>query len=122
MEQYCTGSFYYELDRLSTTTPTTIDFGFSSPVGTDSFNGPAGVTSIPPTPAEIAATDIDAHALGNSGWDQCRPFDFAAEESNDPISNPTIGPGEEIQPHFLRLAQIQHDDTTIYSVYTDNTY
>src|SRR5215213_895317 len=37
-----------------TGSPTIIGVGWFTPVGTDSFNGPAGVTSFPhPTPAEI---------------------------------------------------------------------
>src|SRR4030095_9481216 len=56
-----TGLFYQNLINTSNS-PTTIDFGFSTGVGTDSFNGPAGVTSNPPTPAEIAATDINTAA------------------------------------------------------------
>src|SRR5690349_6805145 len=49
------GLFYSNLVD-TTNTPTTVDFGFSTPVGTDSFNGPAGVTSNSPlTPAEVNA-------------------------------------------------------------------
>src|SRR3954463_7145916 len=68
--------FYSNLNDI-TNTPTTFDFGFDTPVGTDSFNGPAGVTSSPPTAAEIAATDIDAAALGNLGVKEAA-MDFAA--------------------------------------------
>ena len=38
------GLFYTNLVDINNV-GTTIDFGFSTPVGTDSFNGPAGVTS-----------------------------------------------------------------------------
>lgn len=55
---------------------TAVDFGFSTDGGNDSFNGPAGVTSNPPTAGEIAATDIDAAALGNLGGALEGPFDF----------------------------------------------
>src|SRR6266404_4767975 len=48
------GLFYPNLIDINNVA-TTIDFGFSTPVGTDSYNGPAGVTSSPPTPTEIAA-------------------------------------------------------------------
>ncbi len=40
---------------------------FTSSLGTDSYNGPAGVTTDPPTPSEIAATAIEADALGDLG-------------------------------------------------------
>lgn len=50
---------------------TTIDIGFDTPVGTDSFNGPAGATTFPvPTAAEIAATDIDAG--GSAIWESTK--------------------------------------------------
>ena len=41
---------------------------------------------------------------------------------SSPIRNPAIGPDEEIQPDFLRIAHVQGDITTVYSVYSDNTY
>ena len=49
---------------------TTVALGFDTPVGTDSFNGPAGVTSFPnPTAAEIAATAEYALARSkNATW------------------------------------------------------
>src|SRR2546423_835223 len=57
---------------------TGINLGFDTGVGTDSYNGPAGPTSFPnPTPAEVAATDIDAAALGNMGIKEAA-IDFAA--------------------------------------------
>ncbi|HEX6961922.1 MAG TPA: hypothetical protein VF175_08655, partial [Lacipirellula sp.] len=71
------GAFYQDLVDVDNAA-TTIDFGFSTPVGTDSFNGPAGVTSFPdPTPAEIAATDIDSAALGILGVTEAA-MDFVA--------------------------------------------
>lgn len=62
------GAFYPELKDIDGNA-TTIDFGFAinGAGGTDSYNGPAGVTSNPVTAAQIAATDIDAAALGNLG-------------------------------------------------------
>src|SRR5436853_1081570 len=63
--------------------PTTVDLFFDTGVGTDSFNGPAGATSFPnPTPAEIAATDIDTVALGNLGIKEAA-IDFAASPGDD---------------------------------------
>src|SRR4051812_15030837 len=39
-----TGLFYQNLIDIHNV-PTTIDFGFSTPVATDSYNGPSGATS-----------------------------------------------------------------------------
>src|SRR3954465_10053436 len=73
-----TGVFYQNLID-ATGTPTTIDFGFSTPVGTDSYNGPAGPTvNSPLTQAEIDATDIDQAALGILGV-KAAAVDFVAE-------------------------------------------
>lgn len=44
-----------------------LSMGFTTPIGTDSYNGPAGPTSDPPTPAELANTRFDPAALGELG-------------------------------------------------------
>jgi hypothetical protein len=105
---------------------TTIDLGFDTPVGTDSFNGPAGVTSFPnPTPAEIAATDIDEVALGNLGVKEA-VIDFAASPGIG--DNRTHFQIQELDPtrtYTLKLFgshKFSTDDATRYSVHTDNTY
>jgi hypothetical protein len=104
---------------------TTIDLGFDTSVGTDSFNGPAGVTSNPPTAAEIAATDIDAAALGNLGVKEAA-FDFAASPGG--ADNRTRFQIQELDPakrYTLTLFgshKFSTDDATVYSVYSDNTY
>jgi hypothetical protein len=119
------GFFYTDL--IDTTgAPTTIDFGFSTPVGTDSFNGPAGATSFPdPTPAEIAATDIDHAALGNLGVNEAA-IDFAASPGG--ADNRTRFEIQQLDPartYTLTLFgshKFSDADTTVYSVYSDNTY
>jgi hypothetical protein len=109
----------------STGAPTTIDLGFDTPVGTDSFNGPAGVTSIPPTAAEIAATDIDAAALGDLGVKEAA-FDFAASPGT--ADNRTRFQIQQLDPtrtYTLKLFgshKFSDNDATTYSVYSDNTY
>ena len=105
---------------------TTIDLGFDTGVGTDSFNGPAGVTSFPPTLAEIAATDIDATALGNLGASLAGPFDFAASpDGNDKRTRfqiQQLDPAKRYNLTFFGSHKFSTDDATVYSVYTDNTY
>jgi hypothetical protein len=101
----------------------TIDLGFATPVGTDSFNGPAGVTTFPdPTPAEIAATDIDAAALGNLGV-QHAAIDFAAAD-NGP-SRFEIQGLDPLKTYTLTLFgshKFSTDDATVYTIFSDNTY
>jgi hypothetical protein len=70
-----TGLFYQNLVNTSNSA-TTIDFGFSTGVGTDSFNGPAALPPSAPA-AEIAATDINTAALGILGVKEAA-FDYAA--------------------------------------------
>jgi hypothetical protein len=113
------GVFYSNLIDFNNN-PTTIDFGFSTPVGTDSFNGPAGVTSSPPTPAEIAATDIDINALGNLGVINAA-FDFAAE-INTRFEIQQLDPAKRYNITFFGSHKFSTNDATVYSVYSDNTY
>ena len=104
---------------------TAIDLGFETPVGTDSFNGPAGATSLPPIAAEVAATDIDAAALGNLGIKEAA-FDFAA--SPGAADNRTRFQIQQLDPAmtytltFFGSHKFSTDDATVYSVYTDDTY
>jgi hypothetical protein len=105
---------------------TTIDLGFDTPVGTDSFNGPAGVTSFPnPTPAEIAATDIDVAALGNLGVKEAA-IDFAASpggaDNRTRFQIQQLDPAKTYTLTFFGSHKFSDNDTTVYSVYTDNTY
>ncbi len=119
------GLFYTDLVDI-TNTATTIDFGFSTPVGTDSFNGPAGPTSFPdPTPAEIALTDIDEAALGLLGV-KTAAIDFAASPGG--VDNRTrfeiqaLDPTKTYNLTFFGSHKLSDADTTTYSVYTDNMY
>lgn len=65
-----------------------IDLGFSSPFGSDSYNGPAGDTTTGPpdfllNPATVANVDIDAIALGDLGSKEAA-FDFIATVHHAP--------------------------------------
>lgn len=118
------GLFYSNLVD-TTNTATTIDFGFSTGVGTDSYNGPAGAVSFPaPTPAEIAATDIDAAALGDLGVIEAA-FDYANSPSP---SSPARFEIQELDPSkkynltFFASQKFAANSATLFSVYTDNTY
>ena len=115
------GPFYPNLIDFNNN-PTTIGLGYTTAVGTDSFNGPAGVTSNPPTPAEIAATDIDAAALGNLGVKEAA-MDFAASPGG--LNNNTrfeISGLNASQTYTLTLFgshKFSDDDITVYSVSND---
>lgn len=97
---------------------TTINFGFSSAGGTDSYNGPAGVTSNPVTPAEIAATDIDAGALGYLGVNEAA-MDYYV---NSTFEIQGLDPTKTYNLMFFGSHKFSPDTTTVYSVYTDNTF
>jgi hypothetical protein len=119
------GAFFADL-RDTGNNATTIDFGFSTAVGTDSFNGPAGVTSFPdPTPAEIAATDIDTAALGILGVKEAA-IDFAAgpdtADNRVRFEIQQLDPTKTYNLTFFGSHKFSTDDATAYSIYTDNTY
>ncbi|HOQ04692.1 MAG TPA: hypothetical protein PKY88_05715 [Anaerohalosphaeraceae bacterium] len=113
------GAYYPNLLDINGN-PTSIHFGFSigGAGGTDSYNGPAGVTSNPPTPAQIAATDIDAAALGNLGIKEAA-MDFY-DSSRFEIQG--LDPTKTYNLTFFGSHKYSDDDTTVYSVCTDNTY
>lgn len=119
------GPFFPSLIDINNTV-TTVAIGYDTPVGTDSFNGPAGVTSFPnPTAAEIAATDIDIAALGNLGVKEAA-IDFAASPGG--LDNRTRFQIQGLNPSALYTLTLfgshkfSDNDTTVYSIYSDNTY
>ncbi len=112
------GAFYPDVQDINGS-PTTIDFGFSAATGTDSYNGPAGPTSIPPTAAEVAATDVDTVALGNLGGSLAGPFDYYV---NSRFEIQGLDPSKTYNLTFFGSHKFEGDVTTIYTVYTDNTY
>ncbi len=113
-----TGAFYTDL--IDTTgASTTIDFGVSTPVGTDSYNGPAGDTSAG-VPASIGNTDIDAAALGDLAVVNAA-FDFFAER-NVRFEIQGLDPSKRYDLAFYGSHKFDTDAATTYAVYTDNTY
>jgi hypothetical protein len=119
------GPFFADLVDINNN-PTTIDLGFDTAVGTDSFNGPAGVTTFPhPTAAEIAATDIDAAALGNLGINEAA-VDFAASpggaDNNTRFQIQGLNPAKKYTLTLFGSHKFSDNDATVYSVFTDSTY
>ncbi len=125
-----TGVFYQNLIDVDNN-PTTIDFGFSTPVATDSFNGPAGPTNALTLQTDVTFTDIDAAALGILGGactgltGTCEGvFDFVASDPGVPVrfEIQQLDPNKTYNITFFGSHKFSTDNTTIYNIYTDNTY
>lgn len=118
------GPFYADLVDINNAA-TTVDLGYDTPVGTDSYNGPAGPTSIPPTAGELAATDIDAAALGNLGVTQAA-FDFAASpgglNNNTRFQIQGLDPNKKYTLTLFGSHKFSDDSTTVYTVFNSGTY
>ena len=97
---------------------TVVDFGFTTDGGHDSFNGPAGVTSDPPTAAEVAATDIDAAALGNLGIKEAA-FDYYVSSR---FQIQQLDPSKTYNLTFFGSHKFNSNNTTRYTIYTDGTF
>jgi hypothetical protein len=126
------------VDVANVATPTQL--AWDTPVGTDSYNGPAGKTEpVPPGFPHywdyLPLTDIDAAALGNMGGALEAAFDFAASPglgTVDPhgvqTDNKTrfqiqgLDPTKTYDFSFFGSHAYEGDATTVYSVYSDDTY
>lgn len=107
----------------STGVATTIDLGFDTPVGTDSYNGPAGeVFGWPPTQAEIDATDIDAAALGDLGIKEAA-MDFAAGDGGAcRFQLQELDPSKTYNLTFYGSHKFNSDYNTIFTIYGSDSY
>jgi hypothetical protein len=101
---------------------TTIDLGPDSGMGTDSYNGPAGPTSIPPTPSEIAATDIDAAALGNLGVTNAAIDFITLDNAQCRFQLQGLDLTKKYSLTFYGSHKFNSDANTIYSVYSNSGY
>ena len=97
---------------------TGIAVGFSSANGTDSYNGPAGVTSVPVTQAMIDAVDIETEELGNLGINEAA-FDYYVSSA---FEIQGLDPAKTYNLTFYGSHKYSSDDTTLYAVYAGNTY
>jgi hypothetical protein len=107
--------------------PTTIDLGWDTPVGTDSYNGPAGPTDEMTLETDVQNTFIDAAALGNLGGALEAAFDFAA--GYDGINHfpvrfqiQGLNAAATYNLTFFGSHSFSNDATTVYTVYSDDTY
>lgn len=106
---------------------TTIDLGWATPVGTDSYNGPAGPTDAATLHEDVMFTDIDAAALGNLGGALEAAFDFAAgyngvEHFPVRFELQGLNPAATYDLTFFGSHSFSNSAKTIYTVYTDDTY
>lgn len=107
----------------------TFDLSFTTPLATDSYNGPAGVTTQPPTPTELAATAFDATALGELGVTNA-VFDYFEAATNSPalMVLSQLDPSKTYTFTFYAgrkypVGEVAGDDasrTTVFSVTTSN--
>ncbi len=121
-----TGVFYQNLIDVANQ-PTAIDFGFSTAVATDSYNGPAGPTDATTVDSDVFFTDIDSAALGDLGGSLAAAFDYVAGPSL-PTNNQVRFEIQQLDPTmryeltFFGSHKYTTDATTVYSVYSDSTY
>ena len=107
------GAFYPNLLDTSGVA-TSIDFGFTTIVGNDSYNGPAGVT-----PSNGPQNSVyNAAALGNLGVDEA-VYDYYV---NSTFQLQSLDPGATYDLTFFGSHKYNNDDTTRYTIYTDATF
>jgi hypothetical protein len=118
----------------TTNVATTVQIGWDTPVGTDSYNGPAGPTQpVPPQFPTYASylpfTDIDetpTSPLGDLAVKEAA-FDFAAGPSI-PGHNQVqfeiqgLDASKKYDLTFFGSHSYSTDANTVYSVYSDNTF
>ena len=110
------GAFYSDM-KDNAGNITSIDLGFISVGGTDSYNGPAGVCSDPPTAGEIAGTDIDRASLGRLAANEAA-LDYYISSS---FRLQGIDARYKYDLTFFGSHKYSADDTTVYSLCTDST-
>ena len=102
---------------------TSIDFGFSSPVGTDSFNGPAGVTTNSAAdPSRNRGRRHRRSCARQSGSQGSRGRFCRSRQSIRDSKSKNLDPAKKYTLTFFGSHKFSDDDATVYSVYTDNTY
>jgi hypothetical protein len=106
---------------------TTVQLGWDTPVATDSYNGPAGATSDETYQTDVFNTVIDPQALGLLGGALEAPFDYAA--GYDGIDHfpvrfqiQGLNPAATYDLTFFGSHAFSNDMTTVYTVYSDDTY
>ncbi|WP_425399540.1 hypothetical protein [Aeoliella sp.] len=107
------GAFYNGVVDISGNA-TNIDFGFSSATGNDSYNGPAGDTTI----FGPGDTVYDAGALGNLGVNEA-VYDYYV---NSTLQIQNLNPGKTYDLTFYGSHKYNDDNITRYTLYSDATF
>lgn len=113
------------VDIANSATP--LQLGWDTPVGSDSYNGPAGPTTEEDLEGEVTLTNIDAQALGNLGGALEAAFDFATGYNGTdhfPVRFQIQGlnPSATYDLMFFGSHAFSTDTTTEYKIFTDSTY
>ncbi|TWT77249.1 hypothetical protein Pla123a_19060 [Posidoniimonas polymericola] len=108
------GAFYQDLPNSDGVT-TAVDFGFTTPGGTDSYNGPAGATDGGQPPSNSV---YDAAALGDLGVDEA-VYDFY---TNSTFQIQELQVGGLYDLTFFGSHKYNGNNTTRYTVYTDASF
>ena len=98
---------------------TSVGLGFSTAVGTDSFNGPAGGTSAPLTSTHLGNVQINSSALGLLGGSPSAAIDFYTD-SKFVLQNLNSSLSYDLT--FFGSHKYNANNVTRYSTYTDNTF
>jgi hypothetical protein len=109
---------------------TTLALGWFTPVGSDSYNGPAGAVTNDTYKTDVNNTLIDSVTLGNMGGSKAAAFDFAdGPGAATPVTGNKVrfdiehlDPTKKYDLTFFGSHSYSLDRTTIYKVYTDNTF
>ena len=105
---------------------TTIDVGWDTQIGTDSYNGPAGPTEESSLETDVQFTDIDAAALGNLGGANEGVFDYVTgpsfADNRVKFQIQGLDPAKTYSLTFFGSHSFSDDAETVYSIYTDDTY
>lgn len=119
------GAFYEDLiDK--TGAATSIDFGFDGSLvtGTDSYNGPAGATSVETLMDDVFFTEIDEESLGDLGGSLEAAFDYyvSSRFQVQQLSPSKLYDISFFGSHKYNDAGAVPDNVTQYRVYSDDTY
>lgn len=106
---------------------TDLKLGWDTPVGTDSYNGPAGATSEETLEFDVMNAVIDAQALGNLGGALEAAFDFATGYNGIDhfavrFQIQGLNPNALYDLTFFGSHAFSNDATTVYKVFSDDSY
>jgi hypothetical protein len=90
------------------------------PVGTDSYNGPAGATSDPLKPEELDAAVFESIALGSLGVKEAVVDYIVSKDGRIQIQG--LDPSLTYQIDFFASRRFADNPSTAYTAYSDSSY